>query len=38
MSWNRVASVTSDVLAVVSGILIAAPFFLVLSAPFMTGL
>jgi len=38
MFWKRFFGFTSDCLAIVLGCLIAAPFFLVLSAPFVGGL
>ena len=38
MSWNSIAAVTSDAVAVISGLMIATPFFLVLAAPFVAGL
>jgi hypothetical protein len=38
MSWNSIAAVTSDAVVVVSGLMIATPFFLVLAAPFVAGI
>ncbi len=38
MSWNSIAAVTSDALAVISGLMIATPFFLVMAAPFLNGI
>lgn len=38
MSWRKSTTFTLDCVAVLSGLLIAAPFVLVLSSPFVTGL
>ncbi len=37
MSWTSIAAVTSDAVAVISGLMIATPFFLVMAAPFVGG-
>ncbi len=38
MAWRILAVWTTDCLAVLTGLVIALPFFLVLSAPFVGGL
>ena len=38
MSWRNLAVWTTDCLAVLTGLVIALPFFLVLVAPFVGGL
>lgn len=38
MFRQRIIGITGDILTITMGILIASPFFLVLTAPFMTGL
>jgi hypothetical protein len=38
MFWKTLFGVTSDCLTIVLGCMIAAPFFLVLAAPFIGGL
>lgn len=38
MFWNKFFGVTSDVLAIIAGLMIALPFFLVMTAPFVSGL
>ncbi len=35
MSWQKSAVVTMDCFAVIAGLLIAAPFFLMLASPFL---